>query len=136
MMKPRHLLTAGSALLLSFTAHAEQATQPELSCQVTYASQTETLLTGLSADPYTVKAADIAGRFRFKAVMQGKNNTINYIKLYVYLQNGDSDIPVHQASYSGPFPHAEQAYRLTPHNTVYAGPLERMLQYECLLHHL
>lgn len=126
-------------LLLSFTlANAALAQdtgrQPELRCNVTYASTTIQLRTTLQTDPYTVPETDIEGRFRFKAVMTGKPGKIDYIKLYAYLQKDQGDIPIHQASYTGPFAVSPQVYKLTPNNQLYAGELERILQYECDLY--
>lgn len=126
-------------LMLSFTlANAavaqNTAQQSELRCDVTYGGVTTRLQTGLQTNPYLVPETDIEGRFRFKAVMIGQPGKIDYIKLYAYLQKANGDIPIHQASYTGPFAVSREVYKLTPNNQLYAGELERILQYECDLY--
>ncbi len=115
---------------------ARSATEPVLRCFVTYAGSTEVIETGLSSDPYQIAAQDIQGRFRFKPVMIGEHGRISYIKLYAYFQTSKTDIPIHQASYFPPFRQSKQAYLLTPHNSLYAGEVERELQYHCTLKNL
>ncbi len=127
------LLTLSLLFSQAVLAH-ETSVQPELRCKVTYASTTVSLQTHIVADPYSVPETDIEGRFRFKAVMVGKPGKIDYIKLYAYLQRDGGDIPVHQASYTGPFAYSPQVYKLTPDNLLYAGELERILQYACDLY--
>ncbi|WP_230403974.1 hypothetical protein [Undibacterium curvum] len=112
------------------------AKEPILRCFVTYAGSTEVIETGLSSNPYQVAAHDIQGRFRFKPVMIGEHGRISYIKLYTYFQTNKTDIPIHQASYFPPFRRNKQAYLLTPHNSLYAGEVERELQYHCTLKNL
>lgn len=110
--------------MLHVTAHAA----PLLRCFVTYAGSTQVVESGVTASPYNVEAVDIGGRFTFKAVMVGTPDKVDYIKLYAYLQRRDKDIPVHQATYLPPFKTA-----LTPLNYLYAGEVERELQYHCTL---
>lgn len=109
------------------------AAEPLLRCYVEYAGATETVSARPVADPYPIAAADIAGRFRFKAVMVGSAGDIAYIKLYAYLQTRTKDVPIHQASYRPPFTVTAEETALTPHNRLYAGALERELQYRCTL---
>ena len=61
-----HAATAASAAVA-----AANASSPTLTCQVTYAGTTHTVVARPVADPYPVPSVDIAGRFRFKAVMVG-----------------------------------------------------------------
>ncbi|MBC3936553.1 hypothetical protein [Undibacterium rugosum] len=109
------------------------AKEPLLACFVTYAGSTEVIETGLSANPYQIEAKDIQGRFRFKPVMIGEQGHIRYIKIYAYFQTSKTDLPIHQASYFPPFRRSKQAYLLTPYNALYAGEVERELQYHCTL---
>lgn len=116
------------AAVLHGTAHAAPPTAPLLRCFATYAGSTQVVESGVTADPYSVEAVDIGGRFTFKAVMVGTLDKVDYIKLYAYLQRRDKNIPIHQATYLPPFKAA-----LTPLNHLYAGDVERELQYHCTL---
>jgi len=117
-------------ILLAFWLAADGVqAAPLLRCEVIYAGSTYLVETGPTADPYSVAAVDIGERFRFKAVMVGVDKPIDYIKLYAYFQTRRKDIPVHQATYLPPFAVSELPYQLTPHNYLYAGEVERELQF-------
>ncbi|PXX47768.1 hypothetical protein [Undibacterium pigrum] len=107
--------------------------KPLLRCYVSYAGSEQTIESQIVQDPYDVKASDIGERFTFKAVMVGKAQQIDYIKLYAYFQTRRSDIPVHQATYRPPFKVTKKESPLTPQNSIYAGDVERELQYHCTL---
>ena len=107
-----------------------------LRCHVTYAGSTQVVDSQVTNDPYSVASIDIGGRFKFKAVMVGtgqKKNPVDYIKLYAYLQRRDKDFPIHQATYLPPFKPSIAPIALTPLNYLYAGEVERELQYHCTL---
>lgn len=127
MLFARTLITA----LLVITTGAQAA--PLLRCQVTYAGATQVVEARVSQDPYSIESVDIGGRFRFKAVMIGKGEQIEYIKLYGYFQQRRKDIPIHQATYLPPYPKTSKPILLTPFNQLYAGEIERELQYQCTL---
>ncbi|MCH8619941.1 hypothetical protein [Undibacterium sp. TS12] len=114
---------------LSATSHAK----PLLRCYVSYAGSVQTIQSLIVQDPYDVKTNDIGERFTFKAVMVGKEQSIDYVKLYAYFQTRHGDIPIHQATYLPPFKVSPQESPLTPQNSVYAGAVERELQYRCTL---
>ncbi|MBI1773098.1 MAG: hypothetical protein HYR68_12265 [Burkholderiales bacterium] len=114
---------------MSTSSHAN----PLLRCYVSYAGSVQTIESQIVQDPYDVKTIDIAERFTFKAVMVGKAQQIDYIKLYAYFQTRRSDIPVHQATYRPPFKVTAKESPLTPQISVYAGDVERELQYRCTL---
>ena len=103
---------------------------PLLHCEMTYAGSTQTLEATPVADPYPVQSVDVGGRFRFKAVMVGKATQVDYIKLYAYIDTRRQPVLVQQATYLAPF---AQGGSLTGKQFVYAGPVERELQYECVL---
>ncbi|MES2039065.1 MAG: hypothetical protein V4495_14625 [Pseudomonadota bacterium] len=109
------------------------AAKPLLRCYVSYAGSMQTIESQIVQDPYDVKTTDIGERFTFKAVMVGKTQQIDYIKLYAYFQTRRSDVPVHQATYRPPFKVTTKESPLTPQNSVYAGDVERELQYRCTL---
>ncbi|MES2104285.1 MAG: hypothetical protein V4634_09715 [Pseudomonadota bacterium] len=120
---------AASTLLMA--AGAEAA--PLLRCEVSYAGTSYIVEAVPTKDPYSVAAVDIGERFRFKAVMIGMDKSIDYIKLYAYFQTRRKDIPIHQATYLPPFAVSDKPYPLTPQNYLYAGEVERELQYRCTL---
>ena len=82
------------------------------------------------SDPYPVASVDVGGRFRFKAVMVGNERQADYVKLYAYLDAKQQPVLVQQVTYLPPFP---QGNTLTGKQFIYAGPVERELQYECKL---
>jgi hypothetical protein len=122
--------------LFSFTSAANTVrpqSAPLLSCTVSYAGTSQIIDTVISADPYIIPSVNIQDRFRFKAVMIGEAKKIFYIKLYTYFQTRSKDILVHQASFFPPFKLGSKPQILTPKNAIYAGEVERELQYQCTL---
>jgi len=107
---------------------------PLLRCELTYAGATQTLDVAPVDTPYPVASVDVGGRFRFKAVMVGQGAQPDYIKTYTYISTRTRAVLVQQASYYPPFRAEPQGQRLTGRQFVYAGPAERELQYECVLH--
>ena len=97
---------------------------------MTYAGSTQTLEVTPVADPYPVQSVDVGGRFRFKAVMVGAAGRADYIKLYAYLDAKRQPVLVQQITYLPPYP---KGNTLTGNQFIYAGPVERELQYECKL---
>lgn len=126
MPKTLHLAFACAAALAQTAAHGT----PTLRCQLTYAGSTQTLEATPVANPYPVAAVDVGGRFRFKAVMVGEGTQLDYIKLYAYLDTRRQPVLVQQATYLPPF---AATASLTGQQFVYAGEMERELQYECSL---
>lgn len=119
---------------LTFNSGIANANEtPLLRCEVSYAGTTHTINTEFIKDPYLAPMHDIGGRFSFKAVMVGANKKIAYIKLYAYLQGRELDFPIHQATYLKPIQVSKSMKALTPFNHLYAGEVERELQYQCFL---
>lgn len=116
-----------TSLALMLCASAVQAT-PRLHCALTYAGSTQMLEVVPVADPYRVASVDVGGRFRFKAVMVGRDQRVDYIKLYAYLDTARQPVLVQQITYQPPFATGRS---LTGKQFIYAGPVERELQYEC-----
>ena len=114
------------------TAHAA----PLLRCRIDQGGDTRMLDVAPVADPYTVAAVDINGRFRFKAVVIGDAAHVDYVKLYVYVQTARQPLLIHQSTYLAPraVTTADGApAALTGVNHVYAPQLEREMQYACAL---
>jgi hypothetical protein len=123
-----------AALLAALPALA--AATPLLRCDVAYAGTTHTVEARPVDDPYPVASVDIGGRFRFKPVMVGQGHQVEYIKLYSYLETRRQPVLVHMLRYLPPFPPpapGSSMINLTGQQTLYAGPVERELQYQCFL---
>jgi hypothetical protein len=118
-----------SAALLAGTAFA----QPLVTCQVTYAGATQTVVAPPVPDPYPVPSVDIGGRFAFKAVMVGDAQKVERIVLYAYLAAQPHPVLIHQAKYLPPFPRSVAPWAFTGQHHVYGGPQERELIYSCTL---
>jgi hypothetical protein len=91
---------------------------------------------GAVADPYVVKALDIDGKFRFKAVMVGDEQQVEYVKLYAYYQTRRKPVLLHQATYLSPVMASDAAPSLTGEHTVFSPWLEREMRYRCTLHEM
>jgi hypothetical protein len=117
--------TLCALMLAAGTSHAA----PLLRCQIDQGGTVQLIEATPVADPYTVKAVDINGRFRFKAVMIGAGNQVDYIKLYVYSQLRRQPVLLQEAKYLRPAPSAS----LTGIQYLYSTQLERELQYSCAL---
>jgi len=123
--------SASAAIALVVAAISTSArAAPLLHCEMTYAGSTQTLDVRPVADPYPVQSVDVGGRFRFKAVMVGSAAQVQYIKVYAYLETRRQPVLVQQATYLPPFATGSS---LTGKQFLYAGPVERELQYECTL---
>jgi hypothetical protein len=107
---------------------------PLLRCQINQGGSEQVLDFTPTSDPYNVKAFDINGRFRFKAVVIGTAQHLEYVKLYVYSQTRRQPVLLHQAKYMAPVATPGSApAALTGVNYVYSPELERELQYGCAL---
>ena len=125
---------AAMALALGFGLASPGAqAAPLLRCGVTYAGSTHAIEARAVADPYPVASVDIAGRFRFKAVMIGQGAHIDYIKLYTYLETARQPVLIQQATYRPPFTVSSVPDGLTGEQRVYGGSKERELIYRCTL---
>ena len=124
-------LAWGLTLLLGLGGAA--LAQPQLTCQVTYAGATQTVVARPVADPYPVPSVDIGGRFWFKPIVVGTAQKIDRVLIYSYLDTPTQPLLVHQVKYLPPFPASKSTVPITGRNHVYGGPLERELIYSCSL---
>lgn len=112
----------------------EAFANPLLRCDVTYAGRTHVVQASPVSDPYLVPSVDIAGRFRFKAVMVGDTTRLAYINLYAYFVAEDEQPKlIHQSKYLPTERWLAAPLALTGTQHLYAGPLERELIYSCTL---
>ena len=125
-----HPLATGLLSLATLLLCTPLQAAPLLRCQLTYAGSTQLLEATPVADPYRVRSVGVGGRFRFKAVVVGTASQVNYVKLYAYLETKQQPVLVQQATYLPPFATGQT---LTGQQFLYAGPVERELQYNCSL---
>jgi hypothetical protein len=130
----RARLVLSAVLLIIASGSASASATPLLRCKIEQGGSTQVFEFAPESSPYTAKAIDINGRFRFKAVVVGDARQIEYIKLYTYEYPKRQPVLLHEAKYLAPV--AAQTMRpasLTGVNFVYSPRLERELQYECTL---
>jgi hypothetical protein len=85
-------------------------------------------------DPYGARAIDINGHFRFKALVFGDAQKIEYVKLYAYRQSKRQAVLLHEAKYTAPpVQPTPNPMPFTGINYLYSPELGRELQYECAL---
>lgn len=114
---------------------AAVSASPRLRCQLTQSDTVQVLDVAPERDPYRAKAVDINGNFRFKAVVVGDAQKIDYINLYTYYLSTRQPVLLHEAKYPAP-PVAHSAASpvdLTGTNYLYSPRLGRELQYACTL---
>jgi hypothetical protein len=128
----RFVMTAGFLIVAMGSASASAV--PLLRCKIDQGGTTQVLEFAPESSPYTAKAIDINGRFRFKAVVMGDERQIEYIKLYTYDFPKRQPVLLHEAKYMAPIASPiSQPASLTGVNYIYSPRLERELQYECAL---
>jgi hypothetical protein len=104
-------------------------------CTVTYGGEAQQLEFPATSNPYGVKAVDVAGRFRFKAIYIREPWSAASINVYAYAQRraGVGDALLQEGKYTPPFsPGAGARYGFTGRQLVYS-PEQRELEYWCEL---
>ena len=115
-------------------ATVAQAIAPDLVCELSYASETQLIRQGVSADPYAAKSTVVGGRFGFKAVVLGRPDHINNITLSVYdLSVEGAPVLVQQTRYQSPFNLHPAVPALTGWGHVYSSVYGREMRYGCAL---
>ena len=110
------------------------AAAPKLRCEVDQGGKTQTIEVAPVSDPYGVRGIDINGRFRFKAVLVGAADRVDYVALYTWYLSDGRPVLLHEAKYQAPqaWPDPPPA-ALTGRQYLYAPGLEREFQYGCAL---
>ena len=112
----------------------QAAAEPRLRCTLDQGGTSQVIEVAPVTDPYNVEAIDINGRFRFKAVVIGDAQLIQYIKLYTYYQTARRWVLLHEANYLAPRVQPESyGAALTGRHSLYAPGREREFQYGCAL---
>jgi hypothetical protein len=103
-------------------------------CTCTYGGSEQRLVFPATRDPYAVRAADVAGRFRFKAIYLREPWRAASINVYAYHQAEGRDVLLQEGKYLPPFATvtAGARYGFTGRQLVYS-PTERELEYWCEL---
>jgi hypothetical protein len=110
------------------------AAAPRLRCEVDQGGKTQTIEVAPVSDPYGVQGIDINGRFRFKAVLVGTADRIDYVALYTWYLGDGRPVLLHEAKYQAPEARPDPPpAALTGRQYLYAPGLEREIQYGCAL---
>jgi hypothetical protein len=108
------------------------AATPRLRCEVDQGGTTQTIEAALASDPFGVQGIDINGRFRFKAVVVGDADPVDYVALYTWYLGGGRPFLLHEAKYQAPAARPDPApAALTGQHYLHAPGLERELQHGC-----
>ena len=130
------LVFASLWALASFHAVAEPLSDPSrLSCDVTYAGETQHIAIAHTQDPYNQASVRIRNRFRFKAVHVQGGDATPRIGIYVYLETPQQPMLIQHVLVQPPYPATQDSKRvdLVGEQRLYAGALERELIYRCFL---
>ena len=134
--EPRRTLPNAGRLLpaLLLLATAGPAVAVTLRCQVTQGGESQVIEAAPAAHPYEFRAFDIHGRFRFKPVIVGAAERIDYIKLYTYYQTPQQPRLMHVAKFLAPaLPARGEAIPLGGVSVLISPGLGRELEYSCTL---
>ena len=136
--RPYHHCGVPSALLIGTLAlwalPVALAAAPKLRCEVDQGGTTQTIEVAPVSDPYGVQGIDINGRFRFKAVVVGDADRVDYVALYTWYLGDGRPVLLHEAKYQTPAARPDPPPAvLTGRQYLYAPGLERELQYSCAL---
>jgi hypothetical protein len=133
---PRVLFVA--AAVLATLASFDAAAAPRLYCHIEQGGTTRDLQFSASSNPYTAPSTAINNRFRFKAVMVGDGQHVDYIKLYTYYQTRRQAMLLHEVKYLAPRVElnaqaGRDAASLTGIVYLYSPLLGREIVYSCAL---
>jgi hypothetical protein len=128
----KHFLETG-VILLGFCLGLPCLAGALLQCDVSYAGTTHKLKATPTADPYTVQAYDIGGRFFFKMVLTETNAKLDHVLIYACLTKNPDPSSCNRQSTWAHFQPMRRLYLLTGEQHVYGGPIERELIYSCWL---
>lgn len=107
---------------------------PRLRCQLEQGGETQVREFVPVTDPYGVTSVDIRDNFRFKAVVIGDAQHVEYIKLYTYYVAERRPVLLHEVRFDAPVAQAAPApSALTGRHFIYSPRLEREFRYGCAL---
>ena len=121
-------------LLCALASPGAWADTPSLQCQVRYLSESVLIDAQPTTRPYEVASHDIAGRFRFKAVVTGEGGQVESVALYAYdMSVPNAPVLIHEVVFKPPFVFDRPVPALTGWNHVYSARLGREMVYGCAL---
>jgi hypothetical protein len=127
---PAALIVFIAAALLPATVLAS----PRLRCQIDHGGESHLFEFAPVVDPYGVKTIDIGKSFRFKAVVIGNEQQIDYINIYAYYRSDRQAVLLHEAKFSAPMTRTSTSLDgLTGTNYIYSPRLGREMKYGCAL---
>ena len=111
---------------------------PLLRCKIEQSGATFIVESSPRLNPYGVAAVAINKNFRFKAVVIGNQEKVDYVKIYAYDMGKRQPILLHEAKYLAPLVQTAQAaelapFQLTGMHYLYSPDLNREMQYGCSL---
>ena len=126
--------TALIAALIAVALPTTASATPRLRCQLEQGGETLVREFAPVADPYGAASIDVRDNFRFKAVVIGDAQHVEYIKLYTYYVTERQPVLLHEVRYEAPVAQAAPApSALTGRHFIYSPRLEREFQYGCAL---
>lgn len=130
----RSRATALFAALIAVALPTAASAAPRLRCQLEQGGETLVREFAPVTDPYGVASVDVRDNFRFKAVVIGDAQHVDYIKLYTYYVADRQPVLLHEVRYEAPVAQAAPApSALTGRHFIYSPRLEREFQYGCAL---
>jgi plasmid stabilization system protein ParE len=140
---PSRMPPLGSSLLctaLALGGGVDAAAAPLLHCHLQQSDTVTEIDVAPTANPYSVAALPV-NRFRFKAVVIGDADKIDYIKLYTYYETGNKSASgakdvrlLHVAKYLAPQPrNGTGPSSLTGTVYLHEPGLGREFSYDCAL---
>ncbi|MBK1680247.1 hypothetical protein CKO20_07680 [Rhodocyclus tenuis] len=107
---------------------------PRLHCLIEQNGSSQTHTFAPVSNPYRVAPLDISERFRFKAVVIGDEQHVDYIKLYTYYQTKRRPELLHEVHYRAPVATtAPTVDALSGQVSLYSPDLGREIRYACAL---
>ncbi len=107
---------------------------PRLRCQLEQGGETRVREFAPVSDPYGVVSVDVRDNFRFKAVVIGDAQHVDYIKLYTYYVAERRPVLLHEVRFEAPVAQvAPEPAALTGRQFIYSPRLEREFQFGCAL---
>ena len=125
-------LLAVSGITSQASAQQDQAV---LQCRVEQGGESFVFQARPVQNPYLAPTLNINGRFRFKMVVVGSAQAVDYIKIYAFDNPRRQPVLLQFAHYANPlFSTSDNPAALTGVQTVYSPRLEREMQYQCALY--
>lgn len=125
---------AAFALVVGGVLPAIASAAPRLRCRLDQGGESQVVEVAPVRDPYRVRSVDVRGHFRFKAVVVGDEQHVEYVKLYTYYTAERQPALLHEVRFDAPVAEAAPGpAALTGVHRVYSPILEREFRFGCAL---